>query len=189
MQFVFHLREEQGEYSSLQLIKLEPLKLQNASPHNSTGRKAEGKQNEQKRDQGPEIEMTGSTMACGDGVINHLFSIKLHFPCKHIMECAEGLFAKRDLVQKCEKLNFISRTGCQDMSEGFTSRRKGSKGGTWTVCVQPGAGLGVSHLTAKASLRAFCLEALSVGGVSCQARASGYQLTPMVPLVLCADAS
>lgn len=31
MQFVFHLRAEQGEYSSLQLIKLEPLKLQNAS--------------------------------------------------------------------------------------------------------------------------------------------------------------
>lgn len=63
-------------------------------------------------------------MLCGDGVINHLFSIKLYFPWKHSMECAEGLFDKRDLVKRCENLNFISRAGCQDVHENLPQEER-----------------------------------------------------------------
>lgn len=94
--------------------KSQTLRLQNASPHNSTWRRAEGRQKVNREGTRVlKLRWQGSTMQPDDGVINHPFSVERDFPWKPIMGCAEGLFDKRSLVKKCEKLNFKPRAGCQ----------------------------------------------------------------------------
>lgn len=121
------------------------LRLQNASPHNSTWRKAECRQTVKRK--GPRVlklRRQSSAGQRGDGVISSPFSIKLDFPWKHIMECAEGLLDERCLVKRCENPNFRNVTGCQDISEYLTHGGKESVDSAYT-------------LTAGLDLRAYAL--------------------------------
>lgn len=135
MQFVFQLGpREQGKYSSGLLIKNKLLTYKMCLLHSSTWRRDEDKKWAEKRAgfRNWDGRLHNAPRWC---VINHPFSIKLDFPWKHIMECAEGCLDKRGIVKRCEKPNSKSTAGCQDIFSSQKVRR------LWTQIMPWAAGL------------------------------------------------